>query len=191
MTPQLNTVALDLAKNVCHLVGADTTGNMLWRKRLTRHALMPCIAQLPPVLIGREACGGAHDWARRFRAHGHEGKRMAPQFVTPCVTSNKNDRRDAEAIAEAVTRPPMRVVPTKDIDQQDLQALHRVRERLMGERTALIHDVHGLLHDDGLVIPTGVSKCRQAVVEKLASAKDTLTALSPEMCGKLVEACVA
>ena len=147
MKQSLHTVAIDLAKNVCHLVGADTTGKILWRKRLTRHALMPCIAQLPPVLIGIEACGGAHDWARRVREHGHEVKLMAPQFVKPFVKSNKNDMRDAEAIAEAVTRPTMRVVPTKDIDQQDLQALHRVRERLIGERTALINEVHGLMNE--------------------------------------------
>jgi transposase len=147
MKPSLHTVAIDLAKTVFHLVGADTTGKILWRKHLTRHALMPCIARLPPVRIGIEARGGAHDWARRFREHGHEVKRMAPQFVTPCVKSNKHDRRDAEAIAEAVTRPTRRVVPPKDIDQQDLQALHRVRERLMGERTALINDVHGLMNE--------------------------------------------
>ena len=191
MTQQLSTVAIDLAKKVFHLVGADTTGKILWRKRLTRHALMPFIAQLPPVLIGIEACGGAHYWARRFREHGHEVKLMAPQFVKPFVKSNKNDMRDAEAIAEAVTRPTMRFVPTKDIDQQDLQALHRVRERLIGERTALINEVHGLMNEYGIVIPTGVSKFHQAVVEKLASAKDTLTALSQEMFGKLVEEFVA
>jgi transposase len=191
MTQQLHTVAIDLAKKVFHLVGADATGKILWRQRLTRHALMPCIAQLPPVLIGIEACGGAHDWARRFREHGHEVKLMAPPFVKPFVKSNKNDMRDAEAIAEAVTRPTMRFVPTKDIGQQDLQALHRVRERLIGERTALINEVHGLMNEYGIVIPTGVSKFRQAVVETLASAQDALTALGQEMFGKLVEACVA
>jgi transposase len=191
MTQSLNTVAIDLAKKVFHLVGADTAGKILWRKRLTRHALMPFIAQLPPVLIGIEACGGAHYWARRFREHGHEVKLLAPQFVKPFVKSNKNDMRDAEAIAEAVTRPTMRFVPTKDIDQQDLQALHRVRERLIGERTALINEVHGLLNEYGIVIPKGVSKFHQAVVEKLESEKDTLTALGQEMFGKLVEEFVA
>jgi transposase len=191
MTQQLSTVAIDLAKKVFHLVGADTTGKILWRTRLTRHALMPCIAQLPPVRIGIEACGGAHDWARRVREHGHEVKLMAPQFVKPLVKSNTNDRRDAEAIAEAVTRPTRRFVPTKDIDQQDLQALHRVRERLIGERTAVINAGHGLMNESGIVIPLGVSKFHPAVVETLASAKDTLTAVSQEMCGKLVEECVA
>ena len=148
---------------------------------------MPCIAQLPPVLIGIEACGGAHYWARRFREHGHEVKLMAPQFVKPYVKSNKNDRRDAEAIAEAVTRPTMRFVPIKDVEQQDIQALHRVRERLIGERTALVNEVHGLMHEYGIVLPKGVAKFRQAVVDKLESEKDKLTALSQEMFWKLVE----
>jgi transposase len=131
------------------------------------------IAQLPPVRIGKEACGGAHDWARHVREQGHAVKRMAPPFVTPLVQSNTHDRREAEAIAAAVTRPTMRVVPTKDLDQHDLQALHRVRERLMGERPALIHAGHGLMHDYGIVIPTGGSKFHQAVVETLASEQDT------------------
>jgi len=118
------------------------------------------MAQLPPVTIGMEACGRAHDWARQFHQQGHQVKRMAPQFVKPYVKSNKNDMRDAEAIAEAVTRPTMRFVPRKDVGQQDIQALHRVRERLIGERTALINEVHGLMHEYGIVIPKGVSKIR-------------------------------
>src|SRR5919199_1571432 len=134
-----------------------------------------------------EACGGAHYWARRFREYGHEVQLMAPQFVKPYVKSNKNDMRDAEAIAEAVTRPTMRFVPTKDADQQDLQALHRVRERLMGERTALVNEVHGLLHAYGIVLPKGVAKFRQGVVDQLESEKDKLTPLSQEMFWKLVE----
>src|ERR671929_1199603 len=112
---------------------------------------------------------------------------MAPQFVKPYVKTNKNDSRDAEAIAEAVTRPTMRFVPIQDVAQQDIQALHRVRERLMGERTALVHEVHGLLHEYGIVIPTGVSKFRQAVGSKREAEKDKLTPLSQEMLWKLVE----
>jgi transposase len=146
MKQELHTVAIDLAKKVFHLVGTDRAGKILWRKRLTRYALMPFMAQLPPTLIGLEACGGAYYWARRFREQGHAVKLMAPQFVKPFVKSNKNDMRDAEAIAEAVTRPTMRFVPIKEVAQQDIQALHRVRERLIGERTALINEVHGLLH---------------------------------------------
>ncbi len=191
MKQALSLVAIDLAKKVFHLVGTDTTGKILWRKRLTRHALMPFIAQLPPVRIGIEACGGAHYWARRFRAHRHEVRLMAPQFVKPFVKSNKNDMRDAEAIAEAVMRPTMRFVPTKDIDQQGIQALHRVRERLIGERTALVNEVHGLMHEYGIVMPKGIPKIRQAVVDKLESEKEKLTALSQEMFWKLVEEFVA
>jgi transposase len=148
---------------------------------------MPFIATLPPVLIGMEACGGAHYWARRFREHGHEVKLMAPQFVKPYIKSNKNDMRDAEGIGEAVTRPTMRFVPTKEVDQQDIQALHRVRERLIGARTALVNEIHGLLHEYGIVVPKGVSKFRQTVVGKLEVEKAKLTPLSQEMFGKLVE----
>jgi transposase len=184
---EIHVLGVDIAKRVLHAVGMDETGTIVSRKQLSRPDLMPVMAQLPPVRIGMEACGGAHDWARRFREHGHEVKRMAPQFVKPYVKSNKNDSRDAEAIAEAVTRPTMRCVPTKDVDQQDIQALHRVRERLIGERTARVNEVHGLLHEYGIVIPKGVGKFRQAVVGKLESEKDKLTPLSQEMFWKLVE----
>src|SRR5262245_13188091 len=137
MKHEMHVLGIDSAKHVFHAVGMDDRGNVVYRKRLSRHDLRPFIAQLPPVRIGIEACGGAHYWARRFRAYGHEVQLMASQFVKPYVKSNKNDSRDAEASAEAVTRPTMRFVPIKAVDHQDLQALHRVRERLMGERTAL------------------------------------------------------
>src|SRR6267142_4553885 len=187
MKPAMSVLGIDIAKRVFYAVGMDKRGEIVLRKRLARHDLIPFLAQLPPVLIGMEACGGAHYWARRFRAHGHEVKLMAPQFVKPYVKSNKNDARDAEGIGEAVTRPTMRFVPTKDVDQQDLQALHRVRERLMGARTALVNEVHGLLHEYGIVLPKGVSKFRQAVVGTLESEKDKLTPLSQEMFWKLVD----
>jgi transposase len=187
MKQTVSTVGIDLAKKIFHLVGTDTTGKIVWRKRLTRNALAPFMAQLPPVTIGMEACGGAHYWARQFHQQGHQVKLMAPQFVKPYVKSNKNDMRDAEAIAEAVTRPTMRFVPLTDVGQQDIQALHRVRERLIGERTALINEVHGLMNEYGIVIPTGVSKFRQAVVEKLESEQDKLTPLSQEMFWRLVQ----
>jgi transposase len=146
MKQEMSVLGIDIAKRLFHAVGMEERGKIVWRKRLSRHALIPLLAKLPPVLIGMEACGGAHYWARRFRAHGHEVKRMAPQFVKPYVKSNKNDSRDAAAIAAAVTRPTLRFVPAKDVDQQDIQALHRVRERRIGERTALGNEVHGLLH---------------------------------------------
>ena len=122
-------LGIDLAKRVFHLVGMDAQGHVVLRKRLTREALLPFVAQLPPVVIGLEACGGAHSWARRFREHGHEVKLMAPQFVQPYVKSHKPDPGDAEAICEAVTRPTMRFVPIKEVAQHDLQSLHRARAR--------------------------------------------------------------
>jgi transposase len=191
MKRDISVLGIDIAKRVFHAVGTDETGKIVFRKRLSRQELMPFIAKLPPVLIGMEACGGAHYWARRFGEHGHDVKLMAPQFVKPYVKSNKNDMRDAEAIAEAVTRPTMRFVPIKAIDQQDIQALHRVRERLMGERTALVNEVHGLMQEYGIVMPKGVSQFRQAVVDRLESEQDKLTALSQEMFRKLVEEFIA
>jgi transposase len=187
MKQEMHVLGIDIAKRVFHAVGMDDTGKVVFRKRMSRHDLMPFIAKLPPVLIGMEACGGAHYWARRFREHHHEVKLMAPQFVKPYIKSNKNDMRDAEGIGEAVTRPTMRFVPPKDVDQQDLQALHRVRERLIGARTALVNEIHGLLHEYGIVVPQGVAKFRQTVVGKLEAEKAKLTPLSQEMFGKLVE----
>ena len=187
MKPEMSVLGVDIAKHVLHAVGMDERGKIVLRKRLSRHDLLPFIAKLPPVLIGIEAWGGAHYWARRCRVYGPEVKLMAPPFVKPYVKSNKNDSRDAEAIAEAVTRPTRRFVPAKDIGQQEIQALHRVRERLIGERTALGKAVHGLLHEYGIVMPKGVAKFRQAVVGKLEAEKDKLTSLSQEMFWKLVE----
>jgi transposase len=112
---------------------------------------------------------------------------MAPQFVKPYIKSNKNDTRDAEGIGEAVTRPTMRFVPTKEVHQQDIQALHRVRERLMGARKALVNEVHGLMNEYGMVIPKGVPKFRKAVVGKLEAEKAKLTPMSQEMFWKLVD----
>src|ERR671922_910919 len=187
MKQEMSVVGIDLAKRTFHVVGMDATGQILCRKRLARNALMPFIAQLPPVMIGLEACGGAHYWARRFREHGHTVKLMAPQFVKPFVKSNKNAMRDTEAIAEAVTRPTMHFVPLKEVDQQDMQALRRVRERLIGARTALINEIHGLLHAYGIVVPKGMAKFRQTVVGKLEAEKAKLTPLSQELFGKLID----
>jgi len=187
MQPEMSVLGIDMAKRVFHAVGMDARGKIVLRKRLSRHDRMPFLAQLPPGRLGMDACGGAHDWARRFRAQGHAVQRMAPQCVKPYGKSNKTDSRDAEAIAEAVTRPTMRFVPSKDVDQHDSQALHRVRERLIGARTALSNAVQGLMHAYGIVLPTGVAKFRQAVVEQLEAEKDKRTALSQEMLWQLVE----
>src|ERR671919_1420524 len=187
MQHNLSTLGIDLAKKIFHLVGTDTTGKIVWRKRLTRHALVPFMAQLPPVTIGLEACGGAHYWARQLRQHGHHVKLMAPQFVKPYVKSNKNDMRDAEAIAEAVTRPSMRFVPVKDVAQQDIQALHRVRERLVTARTALVNEMRGLLAEYGIVLPQGVATFRKTLVSTLEAEQTKLTPLGQELFHKLFD----
>lgn len=187
MYKHLSVVGVDLAKQVFHMVGMDDKGKIIFRKRLSRNALMPFMVKLPPVLIGMEACGGSHYWARRFRDQGHDVKLMAPQFVKPYVKSHKNDTRDAEAICEAVTRPTMRFVPIKTIEQQDVQALHRVRERLMKARTALINEMRGLLHEYGIVLPKGASKFRKTFAIKIDAEQDKLSALSREMFEKLYD----
>ena len=180
-------IGMDTSKSVFQLHGVDSKEQPVLRRMLRRRQVVGFFAKLPATQVGIEACGGAHYWARRFREHGHEVKLMAPQFVKPYVKSNKNDMRDAEGISEAVTRPTMRFVPTKELDQQDIQALHRVRERLIGARTALVNEVHGLLNEYGIVVPKGVSKFRQTVVDKLESEKAKLTPLSQEMFWKLIE----
>jgi transposase len=160
----ISVLGIDIAKQIFHIVGMDDTGNVVLRKRCPRGALMSFIAQMAPTVIGMEACGGAHYWARRFREHGHTVKLMAPQFVKPYVKTNKHDMADAEAIGEAVTRPTMRFVPIKELSQQDLQALHRVRERLVKARTALIMRYVGCWASMGLSSPRAsrsfVKRCR-------------------------------
>jgi transposase len=152
----IKVLGIDLAKDIFQIHGADAKGKGVLRKRLTRGKLLEYMATVSPCLVGIEACGGAHYWARTFAALGHTVKIMAPQFVKPYVKSNKNDAADAEAIAEAVTRPTMRFVPIKGIEQQDVLLLHRVRELLMKQRTAHGNQIRGLLAEYGIVIPLGL-----------------------------------
>jgi transposase len=187
MTQKISVLGIDIAKLVFHLVGMDHTGHVVLRKRVARSELLPFIANLPPLRIGMEACGSAHYWARRFREHGHDVKLIAPHFVKAYVKSPKNDARDAEAICEAVTRPTMRFVPIKRVEQQDLQALHRVRERLIKARTALVNEIRGLLSEYGIILPQGISKFRTLVVKKLETEQAQLTPCSREMFQQLYE----
>ena len=145
MKPELRVVGIDLAQSVLPLVGLDERGQILFRKRVARGEGMPLMAKLPRGLVGMEAWGGAPSWARQRRAQGHEEQLMAPQYVKASVKTDKNAWRDAAAIAEAVTRPSMRLVPLKTVAQQDRHALHRVRARLMGARTALVNEMRGRL----------------------------------------------
>jgi transposase len=181
MAQTITVLGIDIAKLVFHVVGMDDSGHVVLRKRIARSELLTFIANLPPLRIGMEACGSAHYWARCFREHGHDVRLIAPQFIKAYVKSPKNDARDAEAICEAVTRPTMRLVPIKRIEQQDLQALHRIRERLMKARTALVNEIRGLLSEYGIVLPQSIAKFRALIVEKLEADQAKLTALSTEV----------
>ena len=181
MAQQMNVLGIDIATLVFHVVGRDDTGAVGRRKRIARSAWWLVMATLPPLRMGREACGRAHYWARRVREHGHDVQLIAPQLVNAHVKSPKNDARDVEAIGEAVTRPTMRSVPIKRVEPQDLQALHRVREQLIKARTALVNAIRGLLNEYGIVLPQRITKFRALIVDKLMEEQAKLTTLSAEV----------
>jgi transposase len=167
---EITTVGLDLAKNVFQVHGVNAHGKAKLRKQLRRDQVIAFFANLPPCLIGMEACGSAHHWARKLQALGHTVKLMAPQFVKPYVKSNKNDAADAEAICEAVTRPTMRFVPIKNVEQQAVLALHRVRQGFVKARTAQANQIRGLLGEFGLVVPQGIAYIAQRVPQLIEDA---------------------
>ena len=181
------TLGIDLAKSVFQLHGVDSAGKVVLRREVRRAQLMKTIAQLEPCLIGIEACGGTHYWARRFSEHGHQVKIMSPQFVKPYRKSDKNDRNDAEAICEAVSRPSMRFVAVKSVEQQDMLTLHRVREGLMKERVALINRIRGSLSEYGIVIAKNVSNLRRELPGILEDAENELTVLARQVFSELYD----
>lgn len=164
------TVAIDLAKDVFELAYADPAGRILERKRLTRRAFTRVMENCPQLIVVMEACGSAHYWGRRFQALGHSVRLLPPRDVRPYVRRNKTDRADAAGLVEAARCEQIADVPVKSPRQQGLQALHRVREQLKGQRTATINLVRGLLREYGVVIPNGSSKVRAAVLEALEDA---------------------
>jgi transposase len=172
---EITTVGLDLAKNVFHLIGCNEHGKEVKRKMLKRGQVLAYFANLPPCLIGMEACASAHYWARQLKELGHEVRLIPPQHVKAYVRGNKNDYNDARAIAEAVRRPDMRFVAVKTVEQQDVQALHRLREARVGERTALCNQMRGLLAEYGIVLPQGVGAVRKRVPELLEEAGNGLS----------------
>jgi transposase len=157
--------------------GVDARGKAVMRKTLRRDTVPSFFANLPPCLIGMEASNGAHYWARVLSALGHEVRLISPQFVKPYVKSNKNDRNDAEAICEAVGRPHMRFVPVKSAEQLALQAIHRVRSRLVSARTRLVNQVRGLLAEHGFVIARDIAKLRQHLADIIGCSESTLNSL--------------
>lgn len=168
---KVTTIGLDLAKNVFQVHGVDDRGRVLIKKQLKRQQVAEFFVRIEPCLIGMEACGGSHHWARKLRAMGHDVRLIAPQYVK----SQKNDAADAEAICEAVSRPNMRFVAPKTIEQQSLMALHTARAGFIKARTALSNQIRGLLAEFGVVIPKGLSALAQRVPEALEDASNELT----------------
>ena len=162
MTP-LTRMGIELAKHVFQLHGVDERGPTVLRRRISRAQLRPFVAQLRPCLIGVEACGRAHYWVRELKTLGHDVRLIAPQFVAPYRTKDKNHGNDAEAICDAVGRPHRRFVPVKDVGQQAVLTRHRARQLLVAERTALVNQSRGLRAEYGLIVPAGVGALRRAL----------------------------
>jgi transposase len=174
---KLSRIGIDLAKNVFQLHGVDRHGKGVFKRRLRRNQWLAVLLDhaAPGCEIGMEACTGAHHWARQLQAKGFTVKLIAPQFVKPYVKSNKNDAADAEAICEAMSRPNMRYVAIKTVAQQDIQALHRVRSGLIGQRTAKANQIRGLVAEYGLVAPQQLGHLRRAIPDWLEDAENGLT----------------
>jgi len=170
-------VGVDLAKNVFQVHGVDRNEKPVWKRKLSREEWLKVLLEKiePGCEIGMEACGGAHHWARKLEAHGYTVKLIAPQFVKPYVKSNKSDANDAEAICEAMSRPNMRLVSVKTVDQQDVQAVHRVRAELMEQRIAKANQIRSLVSEYGIVAPKQISHLRAAIPCWLEDAENGLT----------------
>src|ERR1700758_238322 len=160
-------LGIDLGKNSCSLAGLDASGAVIKRRRMRPQNVAAFTAKLPVCVMAMEACCGAHHLARLLTAQGHEVRLMSPEYVRPYVKAQKNDDRDAEAIAEAATRPTMRFVSMKTAEQLDMQTLHRARDRAVGERTSLMNQLRAMLLERGVIVPQGRAKLRLRVTELL------------------------
>ena len=171
-------IGLDLAKNVFQVHGVDERGNTVLRKTLRRSDVSRFFANLPPCIVGMEACSGAHYWAREIAGFGHEARLISPQFVKPYVKSNKSDRNDAEAICEATGRPSMRFVSLKSGEQLTIQATHRIRSRLVANRTAMVNQIRGILAEFGIVVARNLASLRRRLPEILDAEAGSLDAMT-------------
>lgn len=184
---KITTIGIDLAKDVFQVHGVDAHGKAILRKQIRRSEMTKFFANLPPCLIGMEACGSAHYWARKLSEYGHTAKLMAPQFVKPYVKSNKNDMVDAEAICEAVARPNMRFVPVKNIEQQAILSIHRGRQSFVKARTAQANQMRGLLAEYGIVIPKGIHSISERMPLILEDAENGLPGMMRNLLARLNE----
>lgn len=184
---KITTIGIDLAKNVFQVHGVDEHGKAVFNKPLKREQMAAFFVNLPPCLIGMEACGSAHHWARKLQGMGHTVRLMAPQFVKPYVKTNKNDAADAAAICEAVTRPSMRFVPIKNVEQQGVLALHRVRQGFVKARTAQANQIRGLLAEFGVIVPQGIGHITQRVPMLIEDAANELPGVFRLLIQRLLE----
>lgn len=183
----ITTIGIDIAKHVFHVCGATPSGRVVMRKRLYRGELLDFMRNQTACVVGIEACAGSHYWGRELNTMGHVVKLMPPQYVKPYVKTNKNDTNDAEACCEAVTRPTMRFVAVKSVGQQEMNQIHRVRERLIRARTALSNEARGFLGEFGIIIPQGNKSLVAKVSEVLIGQTDRLPALSREIVARMLD----
>lgn len=174
---EITMIAIDLAKQVFQLHGVDASGKAVFRRQVKRSELLSVLRQQPPCVVAMEACGGAHHWGRQFREMGHDVRLIAPQFVKPYVKGNKTDRNDAAAICEAAQRPDMRFVSLKTVEQQQVLALHRLRQGAVKARTALINQLRGLLMEFGVVAPLGHAALRGMLAAQVGEESSFVPAL--------------
>jgi len=180
-------LAIDVAKNIFQLHGTAADGSVAFRRRLARDQLSEFVVQLPACDIAMEACASAHHWARQFVRMGHRVRLISPQFVKPFVKGNKNDGNDAEAICEAMQRPSMRFVPIKSVAQQDIQSLHRIRSRLVNERTGLVCQIRGILAERGIVFAKSITRARREFPVIAQDLTNPLTPTLRTMMSELIE----
>jgi len=180
-------LGIDLGKNSCSLVGFDAVGVLVLRRRARRETIIGLTAKLPRCVVAMEACCGAHHLGRLLAAQGHTIRLMSPEYVRPYVKAQKNDDRDAEAIAEAATRPTMRFVPLKEQDQLDMQTLQRVRSRLVGMRTMLVNQLRAILLERGFVFPQGRRKFETEIEVLLADPEARIGARIRALVGDIRE----
>jgi len=173
--PTVATMGIDIGKNSFHVIGLDQRGAIMLRQKWSRRQIEARLANIPPSLIGMEACVGAHHLSRKLQSHGHDARLMPAKYVRPYSKGQKNDFRDAEAIAEAVQRPTMKYVATKTAGQLDLQALHRVRERLVRQRTGIINQIRAFLLERGVAVRQGLRFLRTELPGILATRSDALS----------------
>lgn len=182
----IDTLGIDIAKNVFQLHGVNKTGHCILKRRVTRDRLLETVAQITPCIVVIEACTGAFYWARQFERHGHTVRVISPQFVKPFARRRqKNDGNDAEAICVAGRQPHMQFVPLKSVEQQDIQAVHRARQRLVNHRTAVVSQIRGLLLDRGFAIAVSIGRARKAIPEILGDLNNELTDLARETIAEL------